>query len=671
MTVNVFEEMGDITKPDKCWNPGCSNSGTSLVSGNLPRHACESCLTEYYNRSCFCPGCGWGYGATEEPTEEDNYYIGCDFCDKWTHRICDGNVGVGEEALLEKYACVSCQLNGNCSKWHWLIEHARNHLIEVNPLYPRTRVLPNPMFVAVSESVKTSSPIHPCVLVGFDFRQKLSVVVITANVRSNRAVWLQWNVKPDCVMEICSIDKLRTEKTSSEWGLFEQSIFIKDHTEWPKGAKKRFAETRKRLSEIYTEKTVNDEPTLVTGLVDPTEDVAIEDGGTVSMSEEALLPSLSVVWAKVPGTLWAPGIVTGFNNTGATEYVVFFLEGVVPVSHTEEISTSNIPSWLAAELECEVQPWERLSTAKYAFLPQSAVKPWKCQTSEQMLKLIKGARKRELFHATEIAESIDSGAIAIPAHMRKDALARSRAQKHAEESLQAMTTVRPALKLQHLKLFLETNLVELHWRTIARARQYVRVVHDETFGGYHLIAAQDWPTDREIDEGKEQDVFLVYPGRVLTSEEAHSMEAETQRDVSDLSAVHVDRNRYVAEIPGTVTILDKNGQSNLNSSGFNFYVDGIEYADPNSALWAPAPTVNHERVEYCKLEPHHSTADSMKGFWLQRKRGEIIHRGEPLFWSYDCGAGKFDADFGLIGKPPPVGWKPSQARKKVKIDQIS
>jgi hypothetical protein len=69
--------------------------------------------------------------------------------------------------------------------------------------------------------------------------------------------------------------------------------------------------------------------------------------------------------------------------------------------------------------------------------------------------------------------------------------------------------------------------------------------------------------------------------------------------------------------------------------------------------------VNHERVKYCKLAPYHvvGTGDSMRGFWLQRKKGEIITKGEPLFWSYDCGAGKFDKDYGLsTSTPPPIGW---------------
>jgi hypothetical protein len=171
--------------------------------------------------------------------------------------------------------------------------------------------------------------------------------------------------------------------------------------------------------------------------------------------------------------------------------------------------------------------------------------------------------------------------------------------------------------------------------------------------------ALDWPTDREIADSTESDVFLVYPGEILTSVEAAAMEDASQ------DQMHLDLNRYVAEIPNTAVIMDKSGTSNINITGANLFVNGIKYSDPQNDLWAPGPTVNHERSEYCKLEPHHSTTENMRGFWLQRKRGETIFRGEPLFWSYDCGAGKFDEDFGLIGKPAPAGWRNSRKRPKL------
>jgi hypothetical protein len=203
-----------------------------------------------------------------------------------------------------------------------------------------------------------------------------------------------------------------------------------------------------------------------------------------------------------------------------------------------------------------------------------------------------------------------------------------------------------------LRLFLETNMIELHWRCIGYARQFVKAVPDEIFGGFHLIAAQDWPTDKDVDRGIPE-VCLIYPGQVLTSDEARELENACK------SGIHEDRNRYVAEMPNTAVIYDKTGKVNVNSTGKNLFVDGFKYADPLSPIWAPGPTVNHERVKYCKLAPYHvvGTGDSMRGFWLQRKKGEIITKGEPLFWSYDCGAGKFDKDYGLsTSTPPPIGW---------------
>jgi hypothetical protein len=157
----------------------------------------------------------------------------------------------------------------------------------------------------------------------------------------------------------------------------------------------------------------------------------------------------------------------------------------------------------------------------------------------------------------------------------------------------------------------------------------------------------------------EQEICLVYPGTILTFGEAKQLE-----EASGCDDVHRDANRYVAEIPNTSVFMDQSGRQNLNPTGSNLYVDGLKYADPRSPLWAPGPTVNHERVLFAKLEPHHSETANLRGFWLQRKKGETITKGEPLFWNYDCGAGKFDLDFGLAGKPPPFGWKPSLGRKR-------
>ncbi|EER15617.1 hypothetical protein Pmar_PMAR008311, partial [Perkinsus marinus ATCC 50983] len=212
------------------------------------------------------------------------------------------------------------------------------------------------------------------------------------------------------------------------------------------------------------------------------------------------------------------------------------------------------------------------------------------------------------------------------------------------------------------KKYLELCILELQGRCLGRAKQFVEAVKDEHYGGWHLIAAQDWPTDEQVRQGLEEDVMLVYAGSVLTREEAMQMETASEN-------VHTDDNRYVAEIPNSNFMWDLYSSRKMVETEHNFFVNGAQYADPSSLMWSIGPTVNHERVEYCKLEPRHcevklrrassKNGDEnqwLRGFWLQRKRGEIITEGEPLFWSYDGGAGKFDRDFNLIGAPPPQGW---------------
>ena len=302
----------------------------------------------------------------------------------------------------------------------------------------------------------------------------------------------------------------------------------------------------------------------------------------------------------------------------------------------------------------------RISSASYqsAFLnPNTCVKPWSCPQAQSFIKQVSAApsslRKRQLTAAIELGNQIIENPQLVPEYIRRESLRRSAVQSHAEEVMRSMDSVRTVLKLHHLKLFMESNMVELHWRTIGYARQYVKAVPDEIFGGFHLIAAQDWPTDKDIENGV-PDVFLMYPGAVLTEAEAIELEDACK------SGIHEDRNRYVAEIPNTSIIWDKTKTFNVNTTGKNLFVDGFKYADPLSPIWAPGPTVNHERVKYCKLAPYHVTGtnESMRGFWLQRKKGEIITKGEPLFWSYDCGAGKFDKDYGLnASTPPPIGWR--------------
>lgn len=404
------------------------------------------------------------------------------------------------------------------------------------------------------------------------------------------------------------------------------------------------------------------------GLVDPTCDTGISPPLAVCQAvRECGLSVPCVVWAKLVGftPLWTPALISYIYRDG--ECAVFFLSrALYPVSgkgsKKQKNSTESIlPSWHSESLK--VRPYEEpVGPVQFSFIPVSNVLSWEGVHKEGFLTQVKNSSKSKLYtDSILLGDELNADGFidrsVWPPFFVKDHLLRSQVEGHSlEQESVVEAQVRPALRLHHLKLFIETNLIELHWRTIAHARQFVKAVPDEIFGGYHLIAAQDWPTDRDVSSGV-GDVFLVYVGNILSYDEANQEESET--------VLHQDLNRYVAEIPNTSEIFDKK-KNNLNHTGKNLYVDGLKYADPCSPLWAPAPTVNHERVEYCKLEPHHVCEENntMRGFWLQRKKGAVIYKGEPLFWSYDCGAGKFDSDFNLTpNTPPPIGWRPNPSSK--------
>ena len=633
-----------------CWNPKCANIPSDEYEGHA---VCHECLVNVFNAQCYCPGCGLGYGPTEEPEEAENYYIGCDYCEKWTHRFCDDlKIGFYDRHFVSKYACPACRVGGAECSWNWLVTISRSCRASEDEAMVK---IPDEalQLVYVQETVKSTSHVHPCILAGFDFLdEKNPVVLMCLNGNS----WQQWNQKPTNIFAWGSeIDESRKLKYSQEWTTVSSEMSGKSLNDWPKLAKKRLSVIRSRLTAQETSEKVE----LASGLVDPGEDTNMDEEQHAEVALE--FEELQVVWAKVQGMLWAPAIVSfAYRQNQDCPYVLFFLEGFPRKVVDENRACENLPRWLSEEQETILSPDEIVAGVKYAYLPALSVKSWNCPQSDGFEKQIKSSKRRDLVEAVSFAHAIIKGSANIPMQIKKDSLARKRAQNHTEESFRAVQVVKPAIKLHHLKLFIETNMVEMHWRVTARARQYVKVVHDEYYGGWHLVAAQDWPTDREVAEGTEVEVFLVYPGEILTAAEAHAMESASPDEL------HADSNRYVAEIPNTATVMDKSGNTNINLSGTNLYVNGIKYSDPTSDLWAPGPTVNHERSEYCKLEPHHSTTENMRGFWLQRKRGEIIYRGEPLFWSYDCGAGKFDEDFGLTGNPPPAGWRSS--RKRVKTD---
>jgi hypothetical protein len=421
----------------------------------------------------------------------------------------------------------------------------------------------------------------------------------------------------------------------------------------------------------------------LTGLLNPLEDVTLTTAHAQLIYEHTddLFNVMNIVWAKMVGykPLWSPAIITASGSEGKVLFVLFIMGQAFadPTSSSENTSPSSdngnavqgpLPKWYIEERGLDAAQkagghWLPQGV-QYAWIPAADLKHWEGPHKEGMISSISklDARKRKMYgEAIEFGDRMHADAALIPSFVSRDSEYRLCVVKHSESVAADLSLVRPALKLQHLKLFLESNMLELHWRTIAYAREFVRPVHDEFFGGYHLIAAQDWPTDEEVDSGKFAEVLLMYPGQVMTADEAAAMEEEER------NGIHVDRNRYVAEIPNTAEILDKSGKINVNSTGKNLFVDGLKYSDPKSSIWAPGPTVNHERTQYCKLEPHHvSGNEAIRGFWLQRKRGEIITKGEPLFWSYDCGVGKFDADYGLDKLGPPVGWiSTAELRKRM------
>lgn len=379
------------------------------------------------------------------------------------------------------------------------------------------------------------------------------------------------------------------------------------------------------------------------------------------------MPILTPVWVKMTGfkPAWSPGIISfSFPESSQIQNrnFVFFIEGSVfdTAAASENAQPANGHSakakWVIEEQAASIRkPKDKLPPGvKYAWISDANIKSLNGGHREGFVRAIQSLdsrKKKFLNEAILHADRMLADASSVPRFVVRDFLYRSSVQAHSDQVTREIEQIRPALKLNHLKLFIEANMMELHWRTIAYARQFVKAIKDEIFGGFHLVAAQDWPRDKDVDAGVPE-VFLVYPGSILSEAEAQELEASCK------SGIHEDRNRYVAEIPNTAVILDKTGQNNVNWTGKNLFVDGLKYANPQSPTWAPGPTVNHERTKYCKLAPHHveGTDTSLRGFWLQRKRGEVITKGEPLFWSYDCGRGKFDADFGLIDAPPPVGW---------------
>ena len=401
---------------------------------------------------------------------------------------------------------------------------------------------------------------------------------------------------------------------------------------------------------------------LVNPLLDPPPPL-LDSTHPIPSPETVSYEPLRAVWVRMAGykPAWTPAIISYILPRSVTinRYFVFFIDGpsfdsALPF---QSPNTSSVtPRWVVEEQGCRLwRPEDRQpANVKYTWISDANLKPWEGLHRESFLKAIKGLdgrKRKQLTDAVASGDRINADPSSVPALVVRDSKYRASVQAHSDQVAVDLVNVRPALKLHHLKLFLEANMIELHWRTIAYARQFVKAIPDEIFGGFHLIAAQDWPRDRDVDSGAASEVFLAYPGAILDEAEAIALESSCK------NGIHEDRNRYVAEIPNTAEILDKSGSYNVNCTGRNLFVDGLKYADPTSPVWAPGPTVNHERTQYCKLAPHHvSGGESIRGFWLQRKRGEIITKGEPLFWSYDGGAGKFDADFGLKSAPPPTGW---------------
>ncbi|KAF4675717.1 hypothetical protein FOL46_000484 [Perkinsus olseni] len=310
-----------------------------------------------------------------------------------------------------------------------------------------------------------------------------------------------------------------------------------------------------------------------------------------------------------------------------------------------------ISEWLRELMARRLTSDERDRAPKFSWLERNAIQPWNCPRKQDYEKIIHRApphKKRSLSDAVLFGDAFHSGEFddregkGLPSHIFKEYLRQQKHQAHIEAQNKSMVLSERFYIETFTKKYLELSLLELQCRCLGRARQFVKAVEDEHYGGWHLIAAQDWPTDDQIRQGLEEDVILVYAGSVLTREEAMQMEASSEN-------VHTDDNRYVAEIPNSNFVWDLFSTMKMIETKDNYFVNGAQYADPTSKMWSIGPTVNHERVEYCKLEPRHcevrlsrsSSGHSsdegqlLRGFWLQRKRGEIITEGEPLFWSYD------------------------------------
>ncbi|KAF4659491.1 8-oxoguanine glycosylase ogg1 [Perkinsus chesapeaki] len=399
----------------------------------------------------------------------------------------------------------------------------------------------------------------------------------------------------------------------------------------------------------------------------PTQSVSsvVEDASTVESGVEGSVKESESAPAESSEVKSETSVSAGENEAAAAP------------SSTEALGTEDqygrpISQWLRDALQTRLTPAERERNCKYNWLERNAIQAWSCDRKPEYERIIKRApshKRRHLLDAILFGDAYYSGKFddwerkGLPTHIYKDYLRQKSVQEHIESQGKFYEATKNTLSVMYMKCFLEMSLIELHWRCACRTRQFVKAVRDDHYGGWHLIAAQDWPTDEQIDEGLEEEVILVYAGTLLTYEEAMDMERRSED-------VHTDLNRYVAEVPNSNCIWDFSRDMRLLPTEDNFFVDGRSYADPTTPWWSPGPTVNHERVEYCKLEPRHCEAgrqrkrrsdedsprDWLRGFWLQRKKGEVITCGEPLFWSYDGGAGKFDRDFNLIGAPPPQGW---------------
>jgi hypothetical protein len=646
----------------KCLNPACSSRANSSFN-TLP--ACYSCVTSFYSTGRFCPGCLEGF-----PSAPDDA-IKCTGCMKVTHRKCAGVVppiSITDRFLITDFRCTECRTGSDSVQFHFLRDAAAGAVL----------------------AATSKGSLYPCFYVGIDPAEPAQPV--TTICRDTGGKWVRWQIKPSAVKQVVTTpytqEFLQTNKLYKESGR-DWLVFGEMEMRISGDAFKMFEIATRYISEGGSESEapdlVEEEPRKKKNRLDlcplrpPIDPLELDYVPTPSTEAPAVEPQvrtvepLEVVWAKVAGAkpAWAPAVL-GFiypQSTSPTPFFVWFLEGVDADTSPPPPPQTDGPSWYLASLETKcIKP----RGVKCAYLTWQNVKPFDGPHREGYLKGIaatnNGTRKKQLMDAVVLGDSIRAGLTPIPDFILRDQKGKQNVLDHEQYAAKQLdVVVLPGVKLENVKLYIECNMLQLHWRCITRAFEFVRVIQDEVFGGWHLIAAKDWPTDKEVDAGV-QDVLLVYPGQVLTEAEALVLEESCK------SGIHDDRNRYVAEIPNTAQILDRGNNVNLNGTGKNLFVDGFKFADPGTSIWAPGPTVNHERMEYCKLEPRHSLSNDIRGFWLQRKRGEIITRDEPLFWSYDCGAGKFDQDFGLVGKEPPVGWVSTAqvlADRGMKVKQVS